>query len=104
MNSMNNLSGGKMKDLTMDDVKRNNRDAGQFFFSPDTMEFFKSRTESKLLKQRYFVTSECAGDDHPRLYTIREINHGGREINTVGEFQGYKTEEEALEEIEEFDN
>lgn len=91
-------------DLTMNDVKRNNKDAGQFFFSPDTMKFFNSRTESGLLKQKYFVTSECAGDDHPRLYTIRKISYGGQEISTVGEFQGYKTEEEALEKIEGFDD
>jgi len=93
-----------MEDLTMEDVKRNNRDAGQFFFNPDTMKFFKSRTESELLRQKYFVTSECAGDDHPRLYTVRKIDYEGREIRTVGEFQGYQTKEDALDEIEGFDN
>lgn len=93
-----------MKDLTMEDVKRNNKESGQHFFDPDTMKFFRSKVESGLLKQKYFVTSECAGDDHPRLYTVRKYDPKEYDIRTIGEFQGYQTEEEALEEIEGFDN
>lgn len=84
-----------MANLTMSDVKRNNREAGLFFFSPDTMRFFRSRVESGLIKQRFFITSECAGDDHPRLYTIRVYDHEKHTCETMGDFQAYKTKEEA---------
>lgn len=40
------------------DVEEANRRAGQHFFSPDTMRFFKSRVHSALYGGRFFVTSE----------------------------------------------
>ena len=91
-----------MKDLTMDDVKRNNREAGQFFFSPDTMKFFRSKIESKLVKGRFFITSEQAGDEHPREFTIRVYDADTHGISTMGGFQAYKTMEEAEIAIAEF--
>jgi len=89
----------KMSELTMTDVRHNNKASGRFWFSPETMRFFKSRVESRLLKQRYFITSEQFGDDFPRLFTIRVYDPKTHQIDTVGKFQDYKTKQEAIDEV-----
>lgn len=86
----------------MEDVKRNNGNAGRFFFSPDSMKFFRSKIESRLLKERFFITSEQAGDEHPREFTIRVYDADTHKIGTMGGFQAYKTKEEAEIAIAEF--
>ena len=83
--------------------------AGSFFFSRDTMRFFKSRllegvyhsSDSKAVEGAmfYFVTSEVYGDA-PRHYTVRRAVLGSQrgdrpaiDIATVGEH--YATPAEA---------
>lgn len=90
-----------MEKLTMADVKRNNHKAGRYYFSPDTMRFFNSKVESKLFKNKYFITSEKFKEDYPRLFTIREYNPKTHIISTVGTFQEFTTLDEAIEAIEE---
>lgn len=70
--------------MTITDVKAANAAAGRFFFSRDTMKFFKSKIESGVLKGRgklegrfFFLTSDEMPD---RKITIREIIDGGAEI------------------------
>ena len=92
-----------MNEFLMEDVRRKNKESGQYFFSPDTMKFFKSRVESGLIKGKYFITSEQNQDDDPRLFTVRKYDHKKHDIGTIGEFQGYKTMEEAGEDIEEME-
>lgn len=68
-----------------------NTSAGQYFFSPSTMRFFRSKVASRtVINGRYFITSEQFDDDSPRLYTIRRANDDGT-ISTIGEFQQYET-------------
>ena len=86
-----------MKKLTMEQVKENNKKAGRYYFSPDTMRFFKSRIESELFKQKYFITSEQHGDWSPRLFSIREYDPKTHKISTVGDFQRYKSKEKAIQ-------
>jgi hypothetical protein len=81
----------------LDDVKKRNKAAGQFFFEPDTMRFFSSRVQSSIYVagdgRAYFVTSErdTYRDRQPRrLYTVRVAQLDGS-IDTVGDFQGYET-------------
>ena len=83
---------------TMDDVRRANAAIGSHWFEPSTLRFFNSRPGRTLYGGRYFVTSERYDDDHPRLYTIREVTPDGN-IETVGEFQAYATNAEAVREI-----
>ena len=82
----------------MESVKRASEDRGQHFFSPGATGFFNSRYSSYAYKvgdQAYFITSERFSSDMPRLYTIRVCNLTTGRINTVGEFQEYKTAREA---------
>lgn len=72
-----------------------NTNAGQHFFDPATMRFFRSRIASRtVINGRYFITSEQFDASSPRLYTIRRANDDGS-IDTVGEFQQYETVEAA---------
>lgn len=82
--------------LAMADVMRINKEKGQYFFTPDTMRFFKSKVESKLYKDKYFITSEQA-PDMPRKYSVRKFDKKTGDISTVGEFQAYGSKESAKE-------
>lgn len=59
----------------IDEIKRANASRGHFFFSPDTMRFFRSRILSGVYGGRYFVTSErfiaSDGSRPGRRYTVR---------------------------------
>lgn len=48
-------------------VREVNR-SGSYYFSPDTMRAFKSRTH-ELISNRFLITSE-KDSDHPRLYRV----------------------------------
>ena len=63
---------------TIAEVKRANREAGFYFFSPDTMRFFASRIESGLYKNQCFITSEkrCFSDD-TRVFKVRRARPDG---------------------------
>lgn len=64
--------------------------AGQCWFSPSSMRFFRSKVHSPVYEGNYFVSSEQAGADHRRLYTVRYLSENGV-VRTEGEFQGYST-------------
>ena len=89
---------------TIASIKRANHEAGQHWFEPDTMRFFNSRILSHTWPaadgRAYFITSERRDgwNEVPRprrRYTIRVAMDGGRDINTVGEFQAYATADAA---------
>lgn len=82
---------------SIEEIRRANKDAGHYFFSPDTMRFFRSRVGFRIYPVKdgaFFVTSERYDDNAPRLYTVRRAYDDGR-IETMGEFQGYGTSAEA---------
>ena len=77
--------------MTIQDIRTANQRAGRFFFSPDTMRFFKSRVLPTVFEGVggiYFVTSEqFVGSEgaQPRRYTVRRVESSG-EINTATVF------------------
>jgi hypothetical protein len=75
--------------VTILDVRRADKAAGLHFFDEDTMDFFKSRIESEVVGDGYFLTSEQNNANTRRMYTLRQAQLDGS-INTVGEFQQYK--------------
>lgn len=75
---------------SMAEVKAANKALGHYWFSPSTMKFFKTKIETSLIRGRYFITSEMNFNNTGREYTIREASSNGA-INTIGEFQKYKT-------------
>lgn len=80
------------------EIKAANASIGAHFFEPATMRFFNSKIASRTVYGgRYFITSEqFVGSDHvaqPRMYTLRACYNGA--IDTIGDFQQYRTIEEA---------
>lgn len=86
-------------------IKRANRAAGLYWFEPDTIQFFNSRVMADVYPtpegDAYFVSSEQYDDDAPRLYTVRKFFKTSGRIDTVGEFQGYATADDARAAIRE---
>lgn len=84
---------------SMENIKYVNERAGYYFFSKDTLKFFNSKISEYIYAnwkedcyQFYFVTSEKGPDDIDiRRYTVREFDSQTGKVNTVGEFQQYKT-------------
>lgn len=64
------------------------------FFDKDTVKFWGSKVCSRVFKNNCFVTSEDNFNRTERLYSIRRFT--GDSIETIGEFQAYKTKEEAI--------
>jgi hypothetical protein len=69
--------------MTIEEIKRANAEAGQFFFEASTMRFFDSRVSRKVYGS-YFVTSE-RGPSGTRRYSVRKALADGS-IDTIGEF------------------
>ena len=79
------------------EFQQRNKAKGQYWFSPDTLRFFRSRVSETVYQGKggiFFVTSEkhvsYLIDDQPRLYTVRQFDPKTGSVNTVGEFQEYK--------------
>ena len=78
---------------TVSEIKAANAAAGYYFFSRDTMKFFRSRVGATVYEGRggiYYVTSEqfvgSDGSSGPRRFTVRQFNPDCGDINTVGPF------------------
>ncbi len=74
---------------TMADVIAANESIGAHWFDRSSMRFFKTKIESRLICGHRFITSE-KGPDEVRRYTVRDARPDGT-IDTVGDFQGYRT-------------
>jgi hypothetical protein len=86
--------------FTIEQIKAANKALGHFWFSPATARFFRSRASGPVIGNM-FVSSEhndAPGCNYPRRYTIRRANENGS-IDTVGEFQAYRSKRAALNAI-----
>ena len=68
------------------------------YFSKSTMRFFRSRLSARVHDGPggiFFVTSEkrtgFSAPDGPRLYSVRQFFPETHDIQTAGEFQGFKS-------------
>src|SRR5438105_11533059 len=83
--------------FTIKQIKKANKEAGYYFFSPDTRRFFNSRILPTVYGGRYFITSERFDSNSPRYYTLREVEPSGY-IGTIGPFN-QRTRGECIQEI-----
>lgn len=81
--------------FTIQEIKDANKAAGQHWFSPDTMRFFRCRVSGPVIANLFVSSEQGPGWDEPRRYTIRRANADGS-IDTIGEFQGYASKRTAL--------
>lgn len=69
------------------DIKRANKDAGRYWFSPDTLRAFGSRVESRIYdtgrNTRVWVESTRNYDDSGREYKISEFDVATGDISYV---------------------
>ena len=73
----------------MDDLRLFNAQQGRYFFSPNTMQSFNCRVQSKdPYAGCVFVTSESNWRGTDRRYTVRVMRADGG-IDTWGDFRGY---------------
>lgn len=79
------------------EVKKANKESGQYWFDPDAMRFFGSKIETDIIHDRYFITSEV-NPSGTKKYTIREVKDNAS-IDTVGPFHHYESVDAAREAI-----
>lgn len=79
--------------LHLRQVKEMNAKLGHHWFEPTAMRFFRTRILGRLEGGKYFVTSEKL-HGYARLYSVRIANEDDS-IDTVGEFQSYRTAAQA---------
>ena len=74
--------------MTIDEIRKRNKDAGGHFFDRSTMRFFRSRISTTVYGDGYFISSEQNSENGPRLYTVRRaMRDGGVETASgFGEF------------------
>jgi len=81
------------------DIKRANENSSEHhFFDAGATRFFRSRyPQTGIVKDNkaYFVTSEQFNYNSPRLYTVRVCNMATGVVDSVGEFQQYRTSSQA---------
>ncbi len=87
--------------MTITDIKEANRKAGKYFFSPDTMRFFRSKVVSEVYTTTwgdyaYFVTREI-NPSNKMAYSVRAFNKVNGDVRTEGEFFAYSTKQSAIE-------
>ena len=90
-----------MKIIPISEIKELNQKAGNYWFEPDTLRFFKSRLDKYAYKKgnkAYFVSSEQSPYGS-RMYSVRVADLKTGNINTVGDFMKYGSRESALKEI-----
>ena len=81
--------------MKISEVKAIVKSNGYHFFDKDTMKYWGICIETSVFKNGCFVISGNNYDGTKRLYTVRRFN--GKSIDTIGDFQQYKTKESARE-------
>ncbi len=89
-----------VRKIPMGPIREANAARGGHFFDADTLRFFKSKIARSAYAGpggTYFVTSE-QGPDERRAWSVRRFDpNRPRTIETVGQFQGFRTQEAADE-------
>ncbi len=80
---------------SIDAIKATNRASGGYWFTPDTMRFFRSRIGSRLVDGRFFVTSETPDSGTPRRYSVRMAYGQDARIETMSGFREFTSAAQA---------
>ena len=72
--------------------------SGGHFFDKDTLEYWGSVIESDLYEGNYFITSEY-DFYYNRKYSIRKFVKEFTKIETIGNFLGFITKQDAVNEL-----
>jgi hypothetical protein len=89
----------KRMPTTMAELRALAKENGSHWFDASSMRFFGTRIESKVIRGRYFVTSEQPPHG-PRKFSLRSFDEVGA-IDTVGEFCAHNSKRQAIAAIPE---
>jgi len=88
-----------MRFTTIGELMRAVESSGSTYFGAAEKRFFRSKIYGSLYGGRFFVSSEKADDDSPRLYSVcyvYDYGDGGRlQIEKLGGFQRFDTLDKA---------
>jgi hypothetical protein len=79
-------------------IKKANRLAGGFWFSPGAMDHSSTRIESPVIDGKYFVYSLQGDPKWNRYFKVGFADPTGR-VHALGPVMGYSTAEEAISHI-----
>ncbi|AGY48396.1 hypothetical protein Slash_107 [Bacillus phage Slash] len=80
-----------MRKLSINEMKELNESVNGHWFDKGAMEFFNTVIETQPNKVNIFITSDRMELDMPKLYTLRWFNSETNQVETLSEFQEYKT-------------
>lgn len=89
---------------TIDEIKAANKQAGENWFSADSLSFWNSRIWTKVYGGRYFVTSDGPDENGvvDRRYSVRVASDDGTVKTAEGtEFREFSTAQAAAEKAQE---
>lgn len=89
--------------MAISTIKRRNRQAGHYFFSPATMRYWASTAYTPTRtahsgKHTLFITSETPYPDvsESRKYTVRRFAHASNTVHDVSDFMEFDTLADAI--------
>lgn len=80
---------------TIAEIKAKNKEAGNYWFSEDTMRFFGTKIETGVIYDRYFITSEDNFNRTERFFKVRKADDSGK-IDTLFWDNDFETIEDAM--------
>ncbi len=90
-----------MQNMSIETVKKLNQNNGFHFFSSGAMKFFDTELNEKVFVSKnklkaFFTTSEQFDEHSSRRHTVRVCNLKTGDVETVGKFQEFFNEPQAL--------
>lgn len=76
--------------MRLNEFKALNKAMGYYWFSPDTMRFFKTRISNWDAISGLFITSEQPPHG-PRVYSVRKADFITGRVVSIGQFRAYKS-------------
>lgn len=83
---------------TIFEIIKANEEAGNYFFEPSSMRFFKSKVYPEIIHGNVFITSEkheSRTTKGPRLFTVRVALSDGS-IEELSQFQAFASKRQAI--------
>ncbi len=79
-----------MTNLTISDIKKHNKKAGQHWFSAGAMSFFETQIYPTVYQDKFFITHEV-DPNRIKRFSVRIYDVKTGEVSTHGEFGAFNT-------------
>ena len=82
--------------ITLAQARKIHTDAGGYFFSKGSMNFWGTKIMSRLYANRCFITSEYDFSGEHRYFNVRQFSEDFKKIRTVSEFNKLTNKQQAI--------